>query len=290
MGKRKNDVDLENRKARIKNRMTTALIYLELVVVSLIVLLPVTWIVGSSFNHTSSLATSSIIPKNPTLDHYIALFQETDFLKWYGNTLKIAVGNMLASVVVTTLTAYVFSRFRFKGRKGGLMTILVLQMFPSFLGMTAIYILYLNFNLLDNLGALTVTYIAGQIPYNTWLMKGYFDGIPQSLDEAAMLDGASRLRIFYQIIMPLAVPMITFLAVTTFMSPWMDYIFPRLLISSDKNKTLAVGLFEMINGNTNNNFTMFAAGAVMVAVPITILYMCLQKYLIQGITAGANKE
>jgi arabinogalactan oligomer/maltooligosaccharide transport system permease protein len=290
MGKRKNDVDLESRKARIKNRMTTALIYLELVVVSLIVLLPVTWIVGSSFNHTSSLATSSIIPKNPTLDHYIALFQETDFLKWYGNTLKIAVGNMLASVVVTTLTAYVFSRFRFKGRKGGLMTILVLQMFPSFLGMTAIYILYLNFNLLDNLGALTVTYIAGQIPYNTWLMKGYFDGIPQSLDEAAMLDGASRLRIFYQIIMPLAVPMITFLAVTTFMSPWMDYIFPRLLISSDKNKTLAVGLFEMINGNTNNNFTMFAAGAVMVAVPITILYMCLQKYLIQGITAGANKE
>ncbi len=290
MGKRKNDVDKESRKARIKNKMTTALIYLELVVVSLIVLLPVTWIVGSSFNHTSSLATSSIIPKNPTVDHYIALFKETDFLKWYGNTLKIAVGNMLASVVVTTLTAYVFSRFRFKGRKGGLMTILVLQMFPSFLGMTAIYILYLNFNLLDNLGALTVTYIAGQIPYNTWLMKGYFDGIPQSLDEAAMLDGASRLRIFYQIIMPLAVPMITFLAVTTFMSPWMDYIFPRLLISSDKNKTLAVGLFEMINGNTNNNFTMFAAGAVMVAVPITILYMCLQKYLIQGITAGANKE
>jgi arabinogalactan oligomer/maltooligosaccharide transport system permease protein len=126
-------------------------------------------------------------------------------------------------------------------------------MFPTFMSMTAIYILFQNFGLLDNLYGLALIYIAGQIPYNTWLMKGYMTGIPKTLDEATMLDGATKLQIFRKVIIPLAIPMITFLAVSTFMTPWMDFILPRLLISSDTKKTLAVGLYELINGNTNNN-------------------------------------
>jgi arabinogalactan oligomer/maltooligosaccharide transport system permease protein len=202
----------------------------------------------------------------------------------------IAVINMSFSVLVSSLTAYAFARFNFRGKKTGLMAMLVLQMFPTFLGMTALYVLYLNFGLLDNLWGLALVYIAGQIPFNTWLMKGYLQNIPKSLEEAAMIDGAGRLKVFRKIIIPMAFPMMTFIAVSTFMAPWMDYVLPRLLLSSDSKKTLAVGLYELINNNTNRNYTMFAAGAILVAVPITLLYVVLQKFLIQGITAGANKE
>lgn len=271
-------------------KIKTVLIYAELILVAVIILVPVMWIVGSSFGNSTSLASASMIPKEPTLRNYQLLFEKTNFKQWYLNTLKIAIVNMVCSTILSTLTAYVFSRFRFKGKTVGLMSIMVIQIFPSFMSMTALYILFQNFGLLDNLYGLALIYIGGQIPYNTWLMKGYLSGIPFSLDEAALIDGATRLQIFRIIIIPLALPMITFLAVTTFMSPWMDYVLPRLLISSDHKKTLAVGLYELISGNTNNNYTMFAAGAILVAVPITVLYMALQKYLIYGITAGATKE
>lgn len=280
----------ENRKHKIKDRVITVFLHMEVILVAIIVLIPVLWIIGTSFDNSSSLATSSIIPKNPTLNNYKRLFEGTDFTLWYSNTLKVAIVNMVCSVIITTLTAYVFSRFKFKGKKASLIGIMVLQMFPSFMAMTAIYILFLNFGLLDNLYGLALTYIAGQIPYNVWLMKGYLSGIPMSLDEAAMIDGATRLQIFRKVIIPLAFPMITFLAVSTFMAPWMDYILPRLLITSDSKKTLAVGLYDLISTNANNQYTQFAAGAVLVAVPITILYMSLQKYLIYGITAGSTKE
>lgn len=271
-------------------KVKTILIYAELILVAVVILVPVMWIVGSSFGNSTSLASASMIPKEPTIRNYQLLFEKTNFKQWYLNTLKIAIVNMVCSTILSTLTAYVFSRFRFKGKTAGLMSIMVIQMFPSFMSMTALYILFQNFGLLDNLYGLALIYIGGQIPYNTWLMKGYLSGIPFSLDEAALIDGATRLQIFRIIIIPLALPMITFLAVTTFMSPWMDYVLPRLLISSDNKKTLAVGLYELISGNTNNNYTMFAAGAILVAVPITVLYMALQKYLIYGITAGATKE
>ena len=269
--------------------LKTILIYILLIVMSFAVLYPVVWIIGSSFNPGSSLASASAIPKNATLVHYTELLQETEFLNWYKNTLMIAFLNMIASVFLTTSTAYIFARFQFVGKKMGLLSILILQMFPSFMGMIAIYMLFLNFGLLNKPLALVLIYSTGQIPYNTWLVKGYLSGIPKALDEAAMIDGATKVQIFTKVIFPMSTPILTFVAVTQFMAPWFDFILPRLLISSDAKKTLAVGLYEMIAGQTNNNFTMFAAGAVLVAVPITILYVFLQKYLIEGVTAGANK-
>jgi arabinogalactan oligomer/maltooligosaccharide transport system permease protein len=162
-------------------------------------------------------------------------------------------------------------------------------MFPTFLSMTAIYTLFWNFGLLDKTLALVIIYVAGAIPYNVWLVKGYLDGIPKEIDEAAYIDGSTHLKTFTKIVLPLSKPIITYCAVSQFMMPWMDYILPNMLLSSDENRTLAVGLFSMITGKENSNFTMFAAGAVLIALPITILFMFFQKYLVQGIAAGANK-
>ena len=264
-------------------------VYALLIFMALLVLTPIVWIIGASFNPMSSLLSATAFPENPTVLHYVKLIKETKFVYWYANTLKIALINMAISVVLTSMTSYVFSRFRFKGKRAGLLSILILQMFPSFMGMMATYNILWQLNLLDTHFGLILTYAAGQVPYNTWLVKGYLANIPRSLDEAAKLDGASNLRIFTQIVLPLMKPILIFVALSQFITPWMDFIFPRMILSSPEKKTLAIGLYDMINANTNNNFTTFAAGAILVAVPITILYVCLQKYLIQGVTAGANK-
>lgn len=265
-------------------------VYALLIFMALLVLTPIVWIIGASFNPMSSLLSATAFPENPTVLHYVKLIKETKFVYWYANTLKIALINMAISVVLTSMTSYVFSRFSFKGKRAGLLSILILQMFPSFMGMMATYNILWQLNLLDTHFGLILTYAAGQVPYNTWLVKGYLANIPRSLDEAAKLDGASNLRIFTQIVLPLMKPILIFVALSQFITPWMDFIFPRMILSSPEKKTLAIGLYDMINANTNNNFTTFAAGAILVAVPITILYVCLQKYLIQGVTAGANKS
>jgi arabinogalactan oligomer/maltooligosaccharide transport system permease protein len=275
---------------RIKDILTYIGIYSLLIVISISILYPVIWIIGSSFNPGSSLASATAIPKHPTLDNFIRLFKETDYKQWYLNTLSIAVLNMIVSVFLVGTMGYVFARLKFAGKNVGLLTILIMQMFPSFMGMIAIYVLFLNFGLLNQPLALVIIYSAGQIPYNTWLIKGYLKNVSTSLDEAAQIDGATKLQIYTKIILPIMFPILTFVAITQFMAPWFDYILPSFLISSTEKKTLAVGLYEMINTQTNTNFTMFAAGSVLIAVPVAILYLFLQKYLISGLSAGANKE
>ncbi|MCL2559592.1 MAG: sugar ABC transporter permease [Turicibacter sp.] len=279
----------QNKKAKAKNTMVTILLYSQIILVCFIVLIPIIWVIGSSFNPGTTLASAQMFPDNPTLRHYIDLFRDTNYLNWYFNTFKIAVIHTIFSVFLSTSTGYVFSRFVFKGKKAALITMLILQMFPSFMAMVALYVLFLTFGLLDTHWALILIYAAGQIPVNTWVIKGYLTSIPKELDESAMLDGASKLQTFSKIIFPLMKPIISFVAVTAFMTPWMDFIFPRLILSSNANWTLAVGLFDMITGTDMNNYTMFAAGAVLVAIPITILYVAMQKYLIEGVTAGASK-
>lgn len=264
-------------------------IYVLLIMISIVILTPIVWIVMSSFNSGSSLFSSSLIPKDFTLKHYKDLFTQTDFKIWYMNTLKIATMNMLISVVLTTLSAYAFSRFKFKGRKHGLMAMMLLQMFPGFLAMTAIYILLYKIGLLNSHWGLILVYAGGQIPYNTWLCKGFFDGIPKSLDEAAKIDGASNLTIFRKIILPLARPIITLVALTNFMGPWFDFIFPQIILKSADKKTLAMGLFEWVQKQQNTHFTRFAAGAILVAIPITLLFVYLQKHIVEGLSSGATK-
>lgn len=265
------------------------IIYFILILTTISILYPVVWILLSSVNPGDSLQAISFIPDHISFDHYKYLFTQTSFGTWYKNTLFIASMNMILSSILVVTAAYAFSRFRFPGRRQGLMTMLVLQMFPGFMGMIAIYILLLQLDLLDNLWGLILVYAGGSIPFNAWLVKGYFDGLPKSLEEAAKIDGASHVTIFFKVMMPLSYPILVFVAVTNFIGPWMDFIFARLVLRSTENKTLAIGLFEMVTGNTNTKFTTFAAGAVLVAVPITILFLFLQKYLVEGLRAGANK-
>ena len=272
--------------------LTYFILYTFLAFIVILVIYPLLFTVSSAFSAGDSLAGLTVYPfqQELSLRQVQSLFQDTNYLRWYANTLKIAAVNSLLSVFVTTISAYIFSRFKFKAKKPMLMSLLILQMFPSFAGMIALYILVWRLGLLDNHLGLILIYAAGNIPYNTWLIKGYLDTIPRSLDEAARVDGAGYLTSFWRIILPIARPMVTFLAVTSFTGPWMDFILPRLLLKSDVNKTLAVGLYEMINGRENVNFTMFAAGALMVAVPFVFIFAFNQKYMTQVLASGAVKE
>lgn len=272
-----------------KQKISNALIYIILIITAIIVLYPVVWIITGSLNPGSSLFSTRLIPETFSFDHYVYLFKETNYLIWYKNTLKIAFWNMIISTLLVVSAAYAFSRFRFPGRTQGLMAMLVLQMFPGFMGMIAIYILLLQMGLLDNHWGLILVYAGGSIPFGAWLVKGYFDGLPRSLDEAAKMDGAGHLTIFFKVMLPLSKPIIVFIAINNFIGPWMDFIFARLILRSGEKKTLAVGLFEMVTGQGNTEFTTFAAGAVLVAVPITILFFIFQDHLVEGLKAGANK-
>lgn len=273
----------------MKRKIKAFLVNLELMVVCLIVIIPVIWIVISSFNEGKGLMSSSLIPKQLTVENYVKLFKDTDYLIWFKNSLSIALLNSFVSVILIMITAWVVSRFQFKGRKTGLMVMLILSMFPSFLSMTAIYTLFITFGLNKSVLSLVLVYSTGAIPYNVWLVKGYLDGISTSLDEAAYIDGSSKLNTFLKIILPMSKPIIVYCAVSQFMMPWMDYILPNLLYTGESTRTIAVGLYTMIAGNENAEFTVFASGAVLIAIPITILYLLFQKYLVEGIAAGADK-
>ncbi|MFC4320539.1 sugar ABC transporter permease [Litchfieldia salsa] len=265
--------------------------YLIVAIMAGIIFYPLLWIVGSSFNPGQSLSGSKMFPDNATLAHYKYLFdpEQSDYLKWYWNSIKVSTLTMLFSVILVSLTAYSFSRYRFIGRKNGLLTFLILQMIPNFAALIAIFVLALLTGLLDTHLGLILVYVGGAIPMNTWLMKGYLDTIPKELDESAKIDGAGHLRIFFQIVMPLAKPIIAVIALFTFTSPFADFILASILLRSEEKYTLAVGLYDMIAKQFGNEFTNFAAGSVLIAIPIAILFLSFQKYFVSGLTAGGTK-
>lgn len=267
------------------------LTYLVVLAMFIVILYPLAWIVGSSFNPGQSLSGSSIIPKNATLAHYKELFDlnQSNYLYWYWNSLKVSTLTMILTVILVSFTAYSFSRYRFVGRKNGLLTFLVLQMIPNFAALIAIFILAMLTDLLDTHLGLILVYAGGQIPMNTWLMKGYLDTIPKELDESAKIDGAGHFRIFFQIVMPLATPIISVVALFSFIAPFADFIIASILLRSEEKYTLAVGLYDMVAKQFGAEFTTFAAGAVLIAVPIAILFLSFQRYFVSGLTAGGTK-
>ncbi|KUP07763.1 arabinogalactan ABC transporter permease [Bacillus coahuilensis p1.1.43] len=265
--------------------------YLVIGIMFMIILYPLAWIVGSSFNPGQSLSGSSIIPENATLKHYKELFDtsQSNYLTWYWNSLKVSTLTMLFTVISVSLTAYAFSRYRFVGRKNGLLTFLILQMIPNFAALIAIFVLALQTGLLDTHLGLILVYVGGQIPMNTWLMKGYLDTIPKELDESAKMDGAGHLRIFFQIVMPLATPIISVVALFSFISPFADFILASILLRSEDKYTLPVGLYDLVAKQFGAEFTTFAAGSVLIALPIALLFLYFQKYFVSGLTAGGTK-
>ncbi|ASS68664.1 MULTISPECIES: sugar ABC transporter permease [Paenibacillus] len=268
-----------------------SLSYLFLVISCVCVLYPTVWVVLASFRPGKSLYSKTLIPERFTLDHYRELFTSKSFLfaDWYMNTLKIALMTMVLGTLLVLLTGYAVSRFRFKGRQNVLSVVLVLGMFPGFMSLIALYILLKSMNLMDTHFALVLVYSMGAPIMGAFLAKGFFDTIPRSLDEAARIDGANNITIFFRIMLPLSKPMLAYLALTQFVGPWVDFIFAKMVLRTRENFTVAVGLYEQISSMQNSNFTLFAAASVLIAAPIAILFMFMQRFFVDGLTAGASK-
>lgn len=278
---------------RKQQRVKLMFSYILLVLIAIGCIYPALWIILSSLKEGDSLYSETLIPQKLTLEHYMDLFRsqsdkDLPYLKWYWNTLKIAITSMILGTLFQVLTAYAMSRFRFKGRQTMMSLVLILGMFPGFMSMIAVYVILLQMNLLNSPWALVLVYTSGAA-LGMFVAKGFFDTIPRALEESALLDGASHFQIFSRIILPLSMPIITYIALTTFAGAWVDFIFARLILRSRENWTLAVGLYELVNTYSSTEFTLFAAGSVLVALPITLLYMFLQRFLVHGLTAGATK-
>ncbi|MDF2588747.1 MAG: ABC-type transporter, integral rane subunit [Anaerocolumna sp.] len=272
-------------------KFNLAFVLLFLIIISLGVLYPLVYVVSAAFSPGNNIASLNIIPfaGGITTKHFTDLFTKTNYVKWFRNTFIIAVSTSLCTIFISSLGAYVFSRFRFTLKKSLLLTMLILQIFPSFVGMIAIYVILLRIGGLDTLWGLVLVYLAGNIPYNTWMVKSYMDTVSKSLDESARIDGANHLRIFWSIIMPIARPIIIFLGISSFTAPWMDFIFPKLVLRSADKQTLALGLFSFVT-DKKNEFTTFAAGAVLIAIPFIIFFVITQKTMVTSLGGAAVKE
>lgn len=265
-----------------------------LTVLSVIWIIPLIYLLIQSFRGEPGAWSPTFFPQIWTLDNYIRLFTETQFLKWYGNTLLIAVCSCLITTLFVLSVSYAFSRIKFKARKPMMNVMLILGMFPGFMSMSAVYFL-LKILLPDNYQShlsLIIVYSAGAA-LSYYIAKGFFDTVPKSLDEAARIDGASRSRVFCKIILPLSKSIIIYTILTSFISPWCDYIFVSYIMSGVPDTgmyTVSLGMYKWLEREMiQQYFTTFCAAAVIVATPITGLFMWLQKYYVQGVTGGAVK-
>lgn len=276
---------------KIIKRINIIFVLFFLIIISLLVLYPLVYVLSAAFAPGTSIASLNIVPFGDgiTTEHFVHLFKNTNYLKWFRNTFVIAASTSIGTIFISSLGAYVFSRFRFTLKKSLMLTMLILQIFPSFVGMIAIYVILLRIGGLNTLWGLVLVYLAGNIPYNTWMVKSYLDTISRSLDESARIDGANHFRIFRSIILPIAKPIIIFLGIASFTAPWMDFIFPKLVLRSADKQTLALGLFSFVT-DRKNEFTNFAAGAVLIAVPFIIFFVVTQKTMVTSLGGAAVKE
>ncbi|CBY55526.1 sugar ABC transporter permease [Listeria monocytogenes] len=269
--------------------LTQFFTYLFLTVLTIIILYPILITASSAFKPGNIAAFTLEWSDSWTLNNFTRLFNETLYLDWYKNTLIIAVVTMIMQVTIVTLAGYTYSRYRFKGRKNSLIFFLIIQMVPTMAALTAFYVLAMLLGALNQYWFLTLIYIGGGIPMNTWLMKGYFDTVPRDLDESAKLDGAGHFRIFAQIILPLVRPMIAVQALWAFMGPFGDFLLAKFLLRTPENLTIAVGLQTFIANPQQQKVALFAAGAILAALPICLLFFFLQKNFVSGLTAGGTK-
>lgn len=256
---------------------------------ALVWIIPIVWVILASFSSQTSYQSPTFFPTSYTFDNYVKLFTQTDFPRWLLNTFIIAACNTVLTTLFTVVTAYALSRFRFRMRKFFLNITLILGMFPGFMSMVAVFFILSDLHLINSIWSLLVYYVAGA-GLGFFVCKGYFDTIPKDIDEALRMDGIPHAISFVKVYLPLAMPIIIYTALLAFMAPWADYILAGLVLKNDSAKTVAVGLYGwMESSKINNYFTMFAAGSTIVAVPITALYISLQRFFVEGISSGAVK-
>jgi len=262
-------------------------------------LFPAAFVLGTSFDPAQNLRTARIIPAQPTTANYLYLFrerQEINFPRWLLNTVYVAGITSALGVFLCALGAYAFSRFRFRGRRAGLLTILLVQMFPQTVGMVAIYLILQTLGKqipwlgLNTHPGLILVYLGGAIGFNTWFMKGYFDTIPRSLEESALVDGATPFQAFWRIVLPVARPILAVVFVIQFISVYSEYLLASLILKGSEKYTLAVGLQLFIGEAYNRRWGSFAAASVLGAAMILIIFYALQSQIISGLTGGAVKE
>ncbi|HFU3969922.1 TPA: sugar ABC transporter permease [Streptococcus suis] len=274
---------------KFRRRLNHILTYLYLIALSIIIIYPLLITIMSAFKSGNVVAFKLDGSTNFTLDNFLGLFNETLYGTWYLNTLIIATVTMIVQTSIVVLAGYAYSRYNFMARKQSLVFFLIIQMVPTMAALTAFFVMALMLNALNKSWFLIFLYIGGGIPMNAWLMKGYFDTVPISLDESAKLDGAGHFRRFWQIVLPLVRPMIAVQALWAFMGPFGDYILSKFLLREKEFYTVAVGLQTFISDAKNLKISYFAAGAILIALPISILFFFLQKNFVSGLTSGGDK-
>ena len=278
--------------ARASRRLGNAVVYTILIIMTLIWLFPFVGIVLESFKGGVKGMNGDLIPEVFSFEHYIRLFTKTDFLKWFTNTAIMGVATAVFQTFFVLSMSYTLSRLRFKGRKALMNFMLILGMFPGFLTMILIYKVFSDFGLTMQMApvGLVIVYCASS-GMGYYISKGFFDTIPKTLDEAARVDGATRMQVFYKVIMPLSGSIIIYTILMGFMAPWGDFMLATYIIhENSQGMSVAVGMYEWLSmTNVNTNYTMFCAAGVVVAVPVTTVFLCLQKYYVEGVTGGAVK-
>ncbi len=261
-------------------------------------LFPIVFVLSAAINPLGTLASTDLLPTGFGLGNFADLFGSDvyPFGRWFFNSVFIALTASFASLLLSMFAAYAFSRMRFAGRRAGLLALLLIQMFPQFLAIVTIFMIFTRVTELypafgfDTVWGLLLLYLGGALGVNTWLMKGFLDTIPKELDEAATVDGATHAQIFWRVIMPLVTPILAVTALLAFIGTMSEFLMASVFLRDPESKTLAVGMFGMIAGdNRNANFGMFAAGTLLTAIPTVGVFLWLQKYIVSGLTAGAVK-
>ncbi|GHG54310.1 sugar ABC transporter permease [Flavimobilis marinus] len=265
--------------------------------VAVVAVFPILYVISASLHPHGTLVGSNSLFSQVDLANYIRLFNSPTqpYGAWFVNSLYIGIVSSAGTVLLGALAAYAFSRMRFTGRRVGLVSILLVQMFPQLLGVVAIFLMLMTLGDvfpaigLDTHAGLILIYLGGAMGVNTYLIYGFFNTVPASIDEAAKLDGASHARIFFTIILPLSAPILAVVALLSFIGTSSEFVIASVVLTDPPKQTLAVGLFQFVSQETSANWSVFAAGAVLAAVPVVALFFALQKYIVGGLTAGAVK-
>ena len=273
-----------------RRKMGNAAVYTVLILISVVWILPFLYLLLQAFRGESTGMVNYLFPREWSLENFVSLFRDTDFPRWFLNTLLVSLVTAAIQTAFVLMVSYAFSRMRFRFRRTLMNLILILGMFPGFMSMIAVYFLLRLVGLTQSIVGLMIVY-TGSSGMGYYIAKGYFDTVPRALDEAARIDGAGRMTVFFKMILPLAKPIVIYTVLMAFMGPWGDYMYASLIaFGESESYNVAVGMFTFLDKeHISNYFTRFCAGGVVVAVPITALFLALQRYYVAGVTGGAVK-
>ena len=278
-------------KRKLKNLLQLGTLHIFYILLCFLSLVPILYALQLSFSGSGGALSSglSILPQDFTLDNYRRIITEKPFLRWFSNSAVLAVLTMVIAIGFAVVAAYAFSRYRFRGRTGILKVLLLLNAFPQILSMFALFRLLKEMHMLDTKLGLVIIYAGSMCIFSIWNMKGYFDTIPTEIEEASKIDGASDFQLLWKIVMPLALPAIIVTAVMVLIFVWNEYLFSTTFLLNENSYTLAGGLYQLQSNDYSRSWSMFAAAAILVSLPVLVIFFCIQKYMVSGLTAGGVK-